>query len=100
MMNKILREWLREFVVVYIDDIMIYSKTFKEHLEQVEKVLKKLKEVNLMLKLKKCRWGEQNIGFLGHRVGKDGLKPDSGKIEKIRDISPVQFRSVGFFGRI
>ena len=48
-----------------------------------------------MLKLKKCRWGEQNIGFLGYRVGKDGLKPDPGKIEKIRDIKiPTTVREV------
>jgi len=93
MMNKILREWLREFVVVYIDDIMIYSKTFEEHLEQVEKVLKKLKKKSKFNE--KCKWGEQNIGFLGHRVGKDGLKPDPGKIEKIRDIKiPTTVREV------
>jgi len=86
MMNEILAEWLDEFVVVYIDDIMIYSKTFEEHLEHIEKILRKLKEVNLMLKLVKCKWGEQNIEFLGHVVGKDGLKPDPGKIEKIKNL--------------
>src|SRR5205823_610550 len=58
MMNEILKDWLDEFVVVYIDDIMIYSKTFEEHLEHIEKILKKLKEVNLMLKLSKCKWRE------------------------------------------
>src|ERR1043165_2958402 len=86
MMNEILREWLDDFVVVYIDDIMIYSKTFEEHLKHIEKILKKLKEVNLMLKLNKCKWCEQNIEFLGHIVGKDGLKPDPRKIEKVKKI--------------
>jgi hypothetical protein len=86
MMNEILREWLDDFVVVYIDDIMIYSKTFEEHLKHIEKILKKLKEVNLMLKLKKCKWCEQNIEFLGHIVGKEGLKPDPRKIEKVKQI--------------
>ena len=52
----------------------------------VEKVLQKLKEANLMLKLKKCKWCEQNIEFLGHIVGRDGLKPDPAKIEKIKNI--------------
>jgi len=86
MMNKILKDWLYEFAVVYIDDIMIYSKTYEEHLEHIEKVLSKLREVNLMLKLKKCKWCEQNIEFLGHIVGKGGLKPDPGKIEKIKNL--------------
>jgi len=85
-MNEILKDWLDEFVVVYIDDIMIYSKTFEEHLEHIEKILKKLREVNLMLKLSKCKWGERNIEFLGHVVGNDGLKPDPGKIDKIKNL--------------
>src|SRR6266511_941893 len=86
MMNEILKDWLDEFVVVYIDDIMIYSKTFEEHLKHIEKILKKLKEVNLMLKLSKCKWGERNIEFLGHVVGNDGLKPDPRKIDKIKNL--------------
>ena len=86
MMNEILGDWLDEFVVVYIDDIMIYSGTFEEHMEHIERVLNKLKECNLMIKLKKCRWCEQNIEFLGHVVGKDGLKPDPSKIEKVKGI--------------
>ena len=95
MMNEILGEWLDEFVVVYIDDIMIYSKTFGEHMEHVEMILKKLKEVNLMLKLKKCKWCEQNIEFLGHVVGSNGLKPNPGKIEKIKDMKrPTKVKEV------
>src|SRR6266498_463771 len=86
MMNEILKDWLDEFVAVYIDDIMIYSKTFEEHLGHIEKILKKLKEVNLMLKLSKCKWGERNIEFLGHVVGNDGLKPDPRKIDKIKNL--------------
>src|SRR5438445_8177084 len=95
MMNEILGEWLDEFVVVYIDDIMIYSKTFGEHMEHVEMILKKLKEVNLMLKLKKCKWCEQNIEFLGHVVGSYGLKPNPGKIEKIKDMKrPTKVKEI------
>ena len=86
LMNKLFREYLNDFAAVYIDDIMIYSKTFEEHLHHIELILKKLKEVNLMLKLVKCKWGEQNIEFLGHVVGKDGLKPDPGKIDKIKNL--------------
>ncbi|GES76231.1 enzymatic polyprotein, putative [Rhizophagus clarus] len=86
LMNEILSEYIGEFVVVYIDNIMIYSKSFKEHMEHLEKVLRKLKEKNIILKLKKCKFGERNIEFLGHIVGRDGLKPEEKKIEKIRNM--------------
>ncbi|GBB96358.1 hypothetical protein RclHR1_27350003 [Rhizophagus clarus] len=86
LMDEILSEYIGEFVVVYIDDIMIYSKSFEEHMEHLEKVLRKLKEKNIILKLKKCKFGERNIEFLGHIVGRDGLKPEEKKIEKIRNM--------------
>src|SRR6201999_2667489 len=73
LMDEILEEYIREFVTVYLDDIMIYSKDFEEHLEHVNKVLNKLRESNMIAKLKKCQFGLRNINFLGHIVGKDGL---------------------------
>src|SRR5438046_1223249 len=65
LMNKLFREYLNDFAAVYIDDIMIYSKTFEEHLHHIESILKKLKEANIMLKLKKCKWGDRNVEYLG-----------------------------------
>jgi hypothetical protein len=70
MMDKTLKEYIGEFVTVYLDDIMIYSKSFEEHIEHIEKVLMKLKEINAVIKLKKCEFGKRNIEFLGHIVGK------------------------------
>ena len=70
MMNHILKEYLDEFVIVYIDDILIYSKSWEEHMEHLQKVLTRLSEAKLMIKLKKCKFGEQNIEFLGHIVGR------------------------------
>ncbi|CAB4420776.1 unnamed protein product [Rhizophagus irregularis] len=90
LMDKVLKEYIGEFVVVYIDDIMIYSKNFEEHLQHIEKVLRKMRETNLTLKLKKCKFGERNIEFLGHIVGKDGLQPDVKKVETINKIKPPQ----------
>ncbi|CAB5185100.1 unnamed protein product [Rhizophagus irregularis] len=86
LMDEILKEYIGEFVVVYLDDIMIYSKNFEEHIEHVNKVLNKLRENNLIVKLKKCKFGERNIEFLGHIVGRDGLKPNEKKVEKIKEI--------------
>jgi hypothetical protein len=54
--NKIFKEYIDEFMNIYIDDIIIYLKSFKEHLKRIEKVLKKLKEVNMMIKMKKYEW--------------------------------------------
>ncbi len=87
-MNKLFREYLNDFAAVYIDDIMIYSKTFEEHLHHIELILKKLREANVMLKLKKCKWGDRNVEYLGHIVGRGGLKPDPKKIDKIKDLKP------------
>ncbi|CAB4403215.1 unnamed protein product [Rhizophagus irregularis] len=78
LMDEILKEYIGEFVIVYLDDIMIYSKNFEEHMEHIDKVLNKLRENNLIVKLKKCKFGERNIEFLGHIVGRDGLKQHSG----------------------
>src|SRR3984885_8277484 len=84
LIDEILREYIGEFVIVYLDDIMIYSKDFEEHTKHINKVLSKLRENNMIIKLKKCKFGERNIEFLGHIVGRDGLKPDEKKVEKIK----------------
>ena len=86
LMDEILKEYIGEFVTVYLDDIMIYSRDFEEHLEHVNRVLNKLRENNMVAKLKKCQFGLRNINFLGHIVGKDGLRPDEKKVEKIKNI--------------
>ena len=84
LMTYVLQDFLDDFVAVYIDDVVIYSKTFEEHLEHLEKVFKKLRESNLMIKLTKCKFAESDIKYLGHKVGKNGLQPDPEKVEKIK----------------
>ncbi|GET58687.1 hypothetical protein GLOIN_2v1765994 [Rhizophagus irregularis DAOM 181602=DAOM 197198] len=95
LMDKVLKEYLNEFVIVYIDDIMIYSKNFEDHLKHIKLVLEKLKEASLILKLKKCIFGKTEIEFLGHVVGKNGLKPSPGKVEKIQKLTaPINIKGV------
>src|SRR6266542_6513982 len=86
MMKYILQKYLDNFVVIYLDNIIIYLKTFEEHVEYVIKVLEKLKEANLMIKLRKCKFFEIEIPFLRYIVERYGLRLDSEKIEKIKKL--------------
>jgi RNase H-like domain found in reverse transcriptase/Reverse transcriptase (RNA-dependent DNA polymerase) len=88
MMNEIFMEYLDDFMAVYLDDIIIYSKNWEEHLEHIKKVFEKLREANLKMKLKKCEFAMRNIKFLGHVVGNDGLKPDPDNIKKVKELEP------------
>ncbi|GBC54389.2 enzymatic polyprotein, putative [Rhizophagus irregularis DAOM 181602=DAOM 197198] len=85
-MDEILEEFIDDFVVVYIDDIMIFSENLEDHMEHLEKVLKRLQEHNLIIKLKKCKFLERDIEFLEHIVGNGRLRPDEKKIEKVQGI--------------
>ena len=85
-MNRVLQEYLGEFVAVYLDDVIIYSQgSFEKYLDHIQQVFNILKKAQLKIKLKKCYFCLPNINFLGHVVGRDGIKPDPQKIEKIRN---------------
>ena len=73
------------FVVVYLDDILIFSKNQQEHLQHVEEVLRILKEEKLFCKLKKCEFSKPELRFVGHIVGANGIRPDPAKIASIAD---------------
>jgi hypothetical protein len=78
-MNDIFREYIGDFLVVYLDDLCLYSKSPEEHLIHLEKVLSKLREHNLYANLKKCDFGKSHLDFLGHVIGADGLRVDPKK---------------------
>jgi hypothetical protein len=85
LMNTVLNGMINNGVMVYLDDIIIYSKTFEEHLEKLEEVFRRIKVAGLKIKPSKCEFLETEFTFLGHVVGKDGIKPDPKKIEKVKD---------------
>ncbi|GFN97906.1 retrovirus-related pol polyprotein from transposon opus [Plakobranchus ocellatus] len=74
------------FVVSYFDDVLIFSKSWEEHLEHIEKTLSALREAGFTAKPSKTIVGCEHINFLGHIVGKGQLKPDENKTEKIRNL--------------
>jgi hypothetical protein len=87
-MNDIFQEWLDDFVVVYIDNILIYSSSMEEHAEHLRKVFQRVRETNLYAKLEKCEFGVTRVDFLGHRITQDGLVMDDHKVKEILDWEP------------
>jgi Reverse transcriptase (RNA-dependent DNA polymerase) len=84
LMNDVFREFLDDFVMVYLDEIIIYSKSEEEHLQHVEKELQKLKNHNLFGKLSKCHFNVTEVVFLGHVVNVEGIKMQKSKVEAIQ----------------
>ena len=85
LMNRIFQPYLDQFVVVFIDDILIYSKSKEEHEDHLRVVLQLLKENQLYAKLKKCEFWLDKVGFLGHIISKEGISVDPAKIEAIKE---------------
>ena len=70
---------------IYLDDLIIFSSTLEEHLERLDIVLRRLKECNLKLNLKKCKFLQTKVKYVGHIVSENGVEADPEKIEKIRN---------------
>ncbi|KAL0540972.1 hypothetical protein IC582_020998 [Cucumis melo] len=83
MMNRVFREFLDTFVIVFIDDILIYSKTEAEHEEHLRIVLQTLRDNKLYAKFSKCEFWLKQVSFLGHVVSKAGVSVDPAKIEAV-----------------
>ncbi|KAL0544441.1 hypothetical protein IC582_019556 [Cucumis melo] len=83
LMNRVFREFLDTFVIVFIDDILIYSKTEAEHEEHIRMVLQTLRDNKLYAKFSKCEFWLKQVSFLGHVVSKDGVSVDPAKIEAV-----------------
>ena len=90
LMDGILRGLNWQCCLVYLDDIIVYSKNLKEHEKHLEQVFMALTRANLRLNPAKCRFAEEEINYLGHRVNKDGIQPDQAKIEPITKLPTPQ----------
>ena len=85
LMNSIFKPFLREFVLVFFDDILIYNKSWKDHVQHVERVLKLLVEKQLYAKISKCFFGVQYVEYLGHIVSHECVKVDPRKIKATKE---------------
>ena len=83
-MNDIFQEYLDKFIVVYLDDILIYSRTKEEHLQHVRTILSTLRKHKLYAKLKKYELAQQQVEYTGHFISGEGISVDPRKVDTIK----------------
>ncbi|GJW48899.1 reverse transcriptase domain-containing protein [Tanacetum coccineum] len=97
LMNHVCKSYLDKFVIMFIDDILIYSKTEEEHEAHLKTILDLLKEEKLYAKFSKCEFWLKEVQFLGHVVNRDGIHVDPSKVESEKNWktteSPTEIRS-------
>ncbi|GKD85955.1 putative reverse transcriptase domain-containing protein, partial [Tanacetum coccineum] len=85
LMNRVCKPYLDKFVIVFIDDILIYSKSEEEHAEHLKLILELIKKEKLYAKFSKCEFWLSKVQFLGHVIDSEGIHIDPAKIESIKD---------------
>jgi transposase InsO family protein len=99
-LQKVLNEYLWQFCLVYIDDVICFSSSMEEHLVHLEKIFTRLNEYNLRLNPEKCEFATEEIAYLGHVVSSNGIKPDPDKTLAVEEFPrPKRLKQVrGFLG--
>ena len=85
LMECVLRNLTYKNCLIYLDDILVYSKTFEDHLSHLRQVFNRLCHANLKLKPSKCKFACPKVKYLGHVVSPEGIAPDDDKIVAVRD---------------
>jgi hypothetical protein len=88
LMNKVFMEYLDKFVVVFIDDILVFSKTEEEHEKHLRLVLEKLQSNKLYAKFSKCEFWLTKVAILGHVISAGGVSVDLGKVKDVLNLMP------------
>ena len=100
MANDIFQDFLDIFIIVYLDDILIYSKSQEEHDMHVRQALERLREYGLYAKFEKCSFDQRQVEFLGYVVSSNGISMDRVKVQTVLDWqnTTVCARCTMFFG--
>ena len=88
-MSKVLTG-LDNFTFMYLDDVLIISQSYKDHLQHLHTVFQKFKEAGLKIKLSKCQFFKMHLHYLGHRISANGLEPLPEKLEAIKNLAPAK----------
>jgi transposase InsO family protein len=97
-MNNIFRTVLYKYVVVYLDDIIIYSKTFEDHLKHLAEVFSLLKDAGMRLNRTKCEFFKKEIEYLGYIISREGITPNNKKIDCVKNYpEPKNPKELGSF---
>ena len=86
MMNRIFRKYLDDFIVIFLDDLLVFSLNEQDHLKHIEIVFKLLKENQLYLKPSKCKLGVEKLNWLGYTIYQGGLRTKAQKVEAIKPL--------------
>ena len=85
LMNQIFRPSLRRFVLVFFDDILVYSSTFEAHLLYLQQVFQLMRQHTLVAKLSKCSFGTSKVEYLGHLISSKGISTDARKVQTVQE---------------
>ncbi|CAL9084794.1 unnamed protein product, partial [Musa textilis] len=87
LMNQLFKESLDKFMVVYLDDIVVYNRTLEEHIEHLRIIFKVLRKNTLFMKREKCYFTQMEILFLGHRIGNGSIRMNKSKVQAVAEWS-------------
>ena len=88
LMNRVFREYLDKFIVVFVDDVLIYSRTQEDHEHHLRISLQLLRNNKLYAKLSKCEFWMEKVKFLGHVVSREGIAVDPDKVKAVMNWEP------------
>lgn len=90
LMNSVLRDYINKICVVYLDDILIFSTTAEEHMDNIRKIFDRLRQHNLRIQIDKCNFFATSTEYLGHILTTEGVKPNPTKVEAIQKLKLPQ----------
>ena len=98
LLEHVLRDYIGKFVILYIDNILIFSASFDNHLSHVAQVLQTLREAYLKVRISKCQFARNSVEFLGHLITPEGFGPNKRNIEAVTSFpTPAKIKDVRAF---